>query len=314
MKKVKEESRIDEDGVKRRQYKVKREDQIMKRLKKKNRGSSEAIVHYKAHKTAAIDEEPSQDEISLTRQRTMDIKKKQEISRKLQLNRAFTDIDLIKKGAKAATVDAKKRFVRLHMTEVVEAFRACQQEDVDKTEAVSNEKGLISFAMTYEKKIQSPQLRFFDSFGVPDVEDIEMDEVPSTKLNPAGISYFFIKKRPGLDYDARKIHPSFFGADYERESSKAGMVALGAARVMLKNVNAVEKKRSRKDFGRLKKRHSNLNPDDPDYDWNCIDDEVLVFKVKFMSYVRILLVIEGEHELFVGTCFAITRRTISCLC
>jgi hypothetical protein len=143
-------------------------------------------------------------------------------------------------------MDSKKRFVRLHMAEVVAAFRACQEDTQERAEVTQNDQGLVSFAMTYEKMIQSPQLRFFDSFGVPDVEDIEMDEVPSTRLHPAGISYFFIKKRPGQDYDSRLLHPSFFGADYERESSRAKEVALGAARGMMKDMNAVVKKMSRK--------------------------------------------------------------------
>lgn len=285
IKKVKEKSRVDGDGVKRRIHDQKREDQVIKRFRKKNKGSGTAVVHYGAHRTAGVDEEPSQDDLSLSKRRTLEIKKKQEVARRLKLNKAFADLDLRKKDMKIAMIDAKKRFVRLHMQEVVEAFRRCQEDSENRTEAVQNEKGLLSFAMVYEKMIQSPQLRFFDSFGVPDVEDIEMDEVPNTKLHPGGISYFFIKKREGDDYNARRIHPSFFGADFERESSKASTVALGAARVMMKNVNSNVKK-----LGRKKQKHQNslkripsAQSESNGFDWDEIDDVVPPCKVRQAS-------------------------------
>jgi hypothetical protein len=100
-KKIKEESRIDEDGVKRRMFKFKREDQITMRLRKKNRGSGGGIVHYGANNNAgAMDDEPSVDPLTLVRQRTVEVKKKQELSRKMKLNRAFTGVDLRKKDNK----------------------------------------------------------------------------------------------------------------------------------------------------------------------------------------------------------------------
>jgi hypothetical protein len=244
-KKFKDNCRVGEDGIPRRTYAGKREDHVMVRRKKRGKNK---ITEYGANKfeieTAT---RATAEEVSLAKQRTKEIRKKQEVARKLKMHAAYEDDDARKAEHKKAIVQARRRYNVLHMGEVVETMRECLDaaRGGDQVAAIQD---ITGFSFNYEKRIHSPALHFGGSgFGVPDVDDIEMKDVSVTEMHPAGISYFFIKKVPGRDYDSNRVHPTFFGADFERETSKASLVALGAARTMMKDLNAdVKLKKSAK--------------------------------------------------------------------
>ena len=264
-KKHKENSRVGEDGVNRRMYAGKREDQVTKRIKKRNAGGKR--VDYGANKfeidsATAGTAENSLENLERQKERTKEIRKRQEVARKLKLHSAFEDADARKADHKKAIFEAGKRFRRLHLGEVVETYRECMESVRDgKAELLLDANGNLTAGIGYEKRIQTPALRFDgNTLGIPDVDEIQLEELPVSRLHPAGISYFFIKKIPHRDFDPTRIHPSFFGSDFEREGSKASIVNLGAARTMMKAMNAevaIKSKEKEQQNGAVKKRKVN---------------------------------------------------------
>ncbi len=52
------------------------------------------------------------------------------------------------------------------------------------------------------------------------VDDIDIDDIDSKRMNPAALRYFFMRERVVDKYDSTKRHPCFFGADYTRDGSR----------------------------------------------------------------------------------------------
>jgi hypothetical protein len=52
------------------------------------------------------------------------------------------------------------------------------------------------------------------------VDDIDIKDLDSKRMNPAALRYFFMRERIVDKYDSTKRHPCFFGADYTRDGSR----------------------------------------------------------------------------------------------
>ena len=135
-----------------------------------------------------------------------------------------------KLATEKALEERENAFMYLEMAEVV---RILSELASAAMRIKTDHHGLMQFDFRQDK-VQSPALRMTGAvFGEKvTAKDIELDNLPPTKMNPGGQRYFFVRRDDSLDYDCTRLHPSFFFCDFQRNPSRHSSFALGAARII----------------------------------------------------------------------------------
>ena len=133
-------------------------------------------------------------------------------------------------AAEAALIEKQNAFMNLEMSNIVSIFRELSNSTM---RVVTDFHGVQHFAFKQDKVI-SPALSLQGNVfsKVVRAKDIGLINLPSTKMHPGALRYFFVRRDNSLDYDPSRMHPSFFFADFVRQPSRHSSYALGAARIL----------------------------------------------------------------------------------
>lgn len=239
---LKDKTRIDEDHVRRRVYNHKKEEHITRRYNKQRNG---VTMRSKSDDEASGDEEkaivpvesPVSEEMQKARDRNKLATMKQQLARNLRLHRMFEDDHERKARAIQESAESERQQFFLHMGDLIDTFRKCLSENGGRMVAVDGPNGEPRYSILHNHAIRSPAVKLMSKTPEPNyITDIDITDVPASEMHPAAKTYFLIKNEPGQDFDSSRTHPSFFGAQFERERSKASHVGLGAARSLMQDI------------------------------------------------------------------------------
>jgi molecular chaperone GrpE (heat shock protein) len=241
---LKDKTRLDEDHVRRRIYDHKKEEHITRRYNKVRNGislplkdSEETAIVEKKEK--APPESPVSEELQKSRERNKLVTLKQQLARNLKLHKIFEDDHQRKARAMQETAESERQQYLLHMGDLIDTFRRCLGEDGGRMKSVDGPNGEPRYTLRYDHVVRSPAVKMLSKTPEPNyLTDIDLIDLSSSELHPAAKTYFMIKNEPGREFDSSLIHPSFFGAQFERERSKAPHVGLGAARSFMQDIGA----------------------------------------------------------------------------
>ena len=154
--------------------------------------------------------------------------------RRLKLNEIFAQNATINRQNRKDALQTKGTLTAVHMQEVHHALKLARKTAVRTEE--SGVRGITQMNVSFTHVIATPALIISATMFTDqaDNDDIELENLPSSKMHPAVQRYFLIResKRVNAEFDSYIKHPAFFTADYEREPSRHSSYAMGICKII----------------------------------------------------------------------------------
>jgi len=245
------------DGVVRRKYEFRREDQIRKRVTKVTGGAGK-MIEKKESKYHPEVKELEKVTAFANRQKMKKKMKEQEIARKKTIHDLMEKGDERDRELKRAQRDAVHRQAKIHMAEMMTVLRAAYTKGFQSMK--TGVSGIEAIGIN-QNVVISPALKIGMNLFGPNasVDDVDLEDLDAKKLHPTGQRYFFMRQRRKDMFDPSKRHPAFFGCDFSREDSRHSSLALGACRAILSHRMAKKVK-----LKAIKRTKSQLRQDEYD--------------------------------------------------
>lgn len=196
-----------------------------------NTGDQESSV---GDDSAAIFVKLTPAEKLLKRAETKALRLKHATERRLKLNEIFAQNATINRQNRKDALQTKGTLTAVHMQEVHHALKLARKTAVRTGD--SGVSGITQMNVSFTHVIATPALIISATMFTEqaDNDDIELENLPSSKMHPAVQRYFLIResKRVNAEFDSYIKHPAFFTSDYEREPSRHSSYAMGICKLI----------------------------------------------------------------------------------